>query len=81
MSTLRFDVFGRDVLLVRSASGWDAFLMGPEGKRRPAREIFVPSSIAETQLEQYLGDLCHEWASERHPVVKRRTQGVRSEDQ
>lgn len=72
MSSLRFDVFGRDLLLVRSESGWDAFFPGPDGKRRRAREIIVPASVTESELEQYLGDLCHEWATEQHPVVKRR---------
>lgn len=71
-SRLRFDVFGRDLLLVKSANGWDAFFAGPEGKMRPAREIIVPASVTESELEQYLGDLCHEWASERNPVVTRR---------
>ena len=26
---------------------------------------------SESEMQQYLGDLCHEWATERHPSVKR----------
>ena len=71
MKTLRFDVFGRDVAIVRTAEGWQAFYLGVEGKRRPARDIIVPSQIEESSLLQYLDDLCHEWATERNSRVKR----------
>ena len=67
----RFDVFGRTVLVTRSSGGWSAFYLGVDGKRRPAADIVVPADIAEVEIGQYLDDLCHEWATERHPVVKR----------
>ena len=69
--SLLFDVFGRTVLVVASQGGWSAFYVGVEGKRRPARDLVVPGDITEEEMEQYLGDLCHEWASHRHPEVKR----------
>ena len=34
MKSLRFDVFGRDVAIIRTADGWQAFYLGSEGKRR-----------------------------------------------
>ena len=68
---LLFDVFGRTVQVVPSERGWSAFFVGVEGKRRPARDIVVPGDISEKNMEQYLADLCHEWANVRHPVVKR----------
>lgn len=71
MSSLKFDVFGRQVMIVKSEEGWTVFYLGPEGKRRPARDITVPRDIMESELEPYLGDLCHEWATGRHPRVKR----------
>jgi len=71
MNTLKFDVFGRDVLIVKTESGWQAFYSGSEGKRRPAREIIVPSNIAESEIAQYLDDLCHEWATDRNKTVTR----------
>ena len=71
MQSGRFDVFGRTVLVTRLNGGWAAFLLGVDGKRRPAVDIVIPADIAETEIGQYLDDLCHEWASERHPVVKR----------
>lgn len=68
---LLFHVFGRTVQVVASEHGWSAFYLGSEGKRRPARDIVVPADILEANMEQYLGDLCHEWASARYPEVKR----------
>ena len=71
MKSLKFDVFGRLVLIVETDSGWQAFYAGSEGKRRPARDITVPSNITEATMAQYLDDLCHEWATDRNNCVKR----------
>ena len=71
MKTLKFDVFGRDVLIVETESGWQAFYLGNEGKRRPARDIIVPPNILESEIAQYLDDLCHEWPTELNKSVKR----------
>lgn len=71
MKSLRFNVFGRQVLVTASADGWVAFYLSDDGKRRPASNLVIPSDIPETELEQYLGDLCHEWATPRHPGVER----------
>ncbi len=71
MKPLRFDVFGRQVLVAESENGWAAFYLGAEGKKRPATDIVVPAGISESDIEQYLGDLCHEWATDDHPDVKR----------
>ena len=71
MKSLRFEVYGRDVLVVESEKGWAALYPAADGKRRPATDIVLPSDIAESDIEQYLGDLCHEWATERYPSVKR----------
>ena len=71
MSSLRFDVFGRQVLVTATGDDWAVYYVGSEGKRRPARDIVVPSEIPESGIAQYLDDLCHEWATPRRPVVKR----------
>ena len=70
MKSIRFDVFGRRVLVVGSEAGWSVFYLGSEGKRRPAHDILVPPYVSESELERYLADLCHEWATERHPDVR-----------
>ena len=71
MTSLKLDVFGRRVLVVKSEKDWSAFYLGNEGKRRPAADIVIPPSLSESEVEQYIADLCHEWATERHPHVKR----------
>ena len=71
MKALKFNVFGRDVLIVRKEGGWQAFYLGSEGKRRPATEITVPPDITESGMAQYLDDLCHEWATDRNNTVKK----------
>ena len=71
MKSIKFDVFGRRVLVEESEAGWSVSYLGPEGKRRPAHNILVPPSVSESEIERYLADLCHEWATERHPDVRR----------
>jgi len=71
MKILRFDVFGRNVLILAKDGGWQAFYAGNEGKRRAAKDIIIPSSITESEMTRYLDDLCHEWATDRNNRVRR----------
>lgn len=71
MKSLKFDVFGKQVVVTDSKNGWATFYIGAEGKRRPATDIVVPRDMPESDIEQYLDDLCHEWATEAHRSVKR----------
>ena len=71
MNPLKFDVFGRTVLVERGADGWQAFYPGVEGKRRHATDIVIPPQIEAHDIERYLADLCHEWATSRHQTVRR----------
>ena len=73
MASFKFDVYGRRMLVEESAQGWAAFYLGDEGKRRPATDVIIPESLYAADIAQYLADLCHEWATERHPEVKRLT--------
>lgn len=71
MKSLKFEVFGRRVLITKFKGAWAAFYLGEEGKRRPAIDIILPPGITESEMQQYLGDLSHEWATEQYPIVKR----------
>ncbi len=71
MTSLKFDVYGRLLQVVKSESGWQTFYPGNDGKRRPARDIIIPDDLDESEIEQYLDDLCHEWASEQNNRVRR----------
>jgi len=70
MKALRFDVFGRRVLVTASNNGWTTFYTSDDGKRRAATDIVLPPDLPASEIAQYLDDLCHEWATERHPHVK-----------
>ncbi len=73
---MRYDVFGRlRVEIIRStissSATWQVFYLGNEGKKRAAKDIAIPASIAEDQLADYLADLFHEYASDAHSEVVR----------
>ena len=71
MTAMKFDVFGTPVLVSRANDRWTAYYLGTEGKRRPARDIIVPADTPAAEIELYLSDLCHEWATAQHPAVTR----------
>jgi hypothetical protein len=70
-TTLKFDVFGRLMVAEHSSSGWRLFDVGAEGKRMLVTDVVVPDFISQTEIDQYLADIFHEWASRKHPEVKR----------
>jgi hypothetical protein len=71
LSRLKFDVFGRMLLVERTAVGWDAYDLSGDGKRRRADGVLIPSTLAEDEIERWLADLCHESATARNPSVRR----------
>ncbi|MEM7020728.1 MAG: hypothetical protein AAF512_25725 [Pseudomonadota bacterium] len=58
-------------MIIKSDQGWTAFYPGSDGKKRPARDIPVPADLKESELGDWLADLCHEWATPSHSEVKR----------
>jgi hypothetical protein len=69
--SIKVDVFGRLLLAVQSESGWTVFYLSEDGKRRKAEDIVVPSFVSDSEIDNYFGDLCHEWASTKFPEVRR----------
>jgi len=69
--SIRLDVYGREVLVQRTEGRWSAFYVGTDGKLRSATDIVIPTSVEEADLQQYLADLFHEWATEQHPDVRK----------
>jgi hypothetical protein len=60
---VRFDVFGRFVLLVeRDGDGWRVLELGGDGKRRLFEEVVVPPHVREDEVGELLADLLHEYA-------------------
>ena len=70
MASMKFNVFGRIVLVERRQNEWSAYYPGTDGKRRHASFV-IPSFIEDSELEQYLGDIFHESASPKNPDVVR----------
>jgi len=70
-NSIKLDVFGKHVLAVRADEGWTLYYVSDDGKRRPAFDIFVPESVNESEIESFLADIYHEWATEKNPDVRR----------
>ena len=68
---VKLDVFGRLMLAERTATGWQLFDLGSDGKRRPAKDIVVPDFISDAELEQYLADIFHESSTGKQLGVRR----------
>lgn len=58
---IRFDCFGELYAIERDGGRWRAWIVGAEGKRRPA-SFEIPEFIAEGELEEFLFDMLHERA-------------------
>ena len=59
------------VMAERAPAGWRIFYVSPDGKRRPADDILVPEFVTESELVDFIADLCHEWATEKDSGVQR----------
>lgn len=66
---LRFDVFGKEVVVMDSGAGWSAFTPGNGGILQAA-EFQVPDYVDADDLCTYLADLFHALASPGHPGVR-----------
>ena len=71
MNSIKMSVYGRVVTVETTDGGWAVFYPGADGKRRPAEDLVIPDFVGESELENYLSDLCHEWATEKYPSVRR----------
>ena len=69
--SIKLDVFGKHVLAIRTSEGWSMFYISDDGKRRPAHDIPVPEFVHESEIDNFLADLCHEWATEKNNDVRR----------
>jgi hypothetical protein len=69
MERLRFDVFGRRIDVQATSEGWSAYVLGNDGKSRPAN-IAIPPGLNADGIAQYLDDLFHEAATPERPKVR-----------
>ena len=65
------EVFGKRLLVERTAAGWQAYLPGDNGKRRPAPGVIIPAFVVtDDELLRYLADLWHESAGPDRQTVR-----------
>jgi len=65
------EVFGRRLLVERTASGWRASIPGADGKRGLVSETLIPAFVrTDEELFQYLADLWHEDARPDRQMVR-----------
>ena len=66
---MKLRAFGRNLEVLRSDDAWAVFDVGSEGKKRPATDIVLPPEISSEEVMTLIGDLLHEYASDRYPEV------------
>ncbi len=67
---IKLEVFGRQVMAAKSGQGWQIYCLSEDGKRRPALDIMVPAFVTESEIVNFIADLCHEWATDKYPEVR-----------
>lgn len=66
---MKINVFGTEMLVVRSHDQWRAYYVGNEGKRRDVPDLAIPAHLIQAQLLTYLADVYHENATPQHNEV------------
>lgn len=59
---MKLSIYGQNFEVIKTDGKWEVFILGQEGKKRPAQDIVIPSIINEEDLVSYLEDLLHEYA-------------------
>lgn len=58
-----FSIYGRfEIEILRHGGAWRTYRRG-NGMRLPDNEIIIPPDVEEQELETYLDDLFHEYAT------------------
>jgi hypothetical protein len=69
---LIYNVFGRHLGVKREGQHWLVFRADlTERKFSRLYDIAIPDNLTEEEIPDWLGDILHEAATERHPEVKR----------
>ena len=67
---MKYDIFGKILIVEQVGNGWVVFYPGADGKKRMAENIIIPSFLCEAEILKYLEDICHEWACGPDSKVK-----------
>lgn len=66
-----YDVFGITMRVDRRDGQWRLFRVSAEGKSSAVRDVFIPEDLREEELEIFLDDMFHEFASATNNKVSR----------
>ena len=65
----KFNVFGKIMSVYKEYNQWLLYIESDTSIRRRVYDVVIPNDLSESQLSSYLGDIFHEWASEKYPTV------------
>ena len=68
---IRFDVFGKFMIIERRDDRWLLLSESGTGINSPVPGVEIPSDLEEEELTQFLDDIFHEHASVENPTVIR----------
>jgi len=69
---MKLNVFGKKTIeVIRRDNEWQVFYLGNKGKKRKAEGLVIPSTLAESEIVEYISDLFHEMATPNNNEVKR----------
>lgn len=66
---IKFNVFGKQMSVIKKNDEWQLFHESNTGIRSRVYDVVIPSDLEPTELGTYLDDIYHEYSSEKHPNV------------
>lgn len=67
---IHLNVFGKRMSVQKKNDEWLLFNDSDTGMRSRVYDVVIPSDIDEQALITYLGDIYHEYATDKNPDVK-----------
>jgi hypothetical protein len=67
---MKINVYGNTIEVIKKDNYWRVFYIGPEGKKRLADDLVIPSELHKDELLEYIADLCHEWETKANNKVE-----------
>ncbi len=67
---IKFNVFGKAMLVVKHGQEWQLFIESETGIRARVYDVVIPHELTENELAGYLDDIYHEYSTEQYPKVE-----------
>jgi len=69
VETIKFNVFGKLMSVLRKEQQWQLFSESDTGLRSRVYDVMIPNDIELSDMATYLDDIYHEYSSDKHPHV------------